>query len=136
MIEKEAFFTLETKLQIRLRYYIAAIATLQMFGFIVISQTMTPLSMIIGYGLNLLFLYFSLFIMRAPNFYFKIIQWLFGFSVVFGALDIYDVISGQQSFTPQSILAFLSIVLAIGILPTLRKYRASINESKKTAGTP
>ncbi len=136
MIEKEAFFALDTKLQVRLRYYIVAISTLQMFGFIVVSQTMSPLSMIIGFGLNLLFLYFSLFIIRAPNFYFKIIQWLFGFSVVFSALDIYDAISAQQTFTPQSILAFLSIALAIGILPTLTKYRTSVSEAKKAAITP
>ena len=136
MVEKQGFFNLDTKFQTRLRYYIAILAILQTLGFLIVSQTMSLVSMILGIGLNLLLLYFSFSITRAPRLYFQFILWSFWFVLIFSGLDIYNAISNQQLFTPISILAFLSIALIIGISPTLTKYRTSISEAKKVTIIP
>jgi hypothetical protein len=129
MREKQGFFNLESKLQDRLRYFMASISILQALAFIIPPQMTTIVFTVIGVGLNLFLLYFSFSIKRAPNLYFKLITWAFLIVLIFDGLEIYRVLSGQAAFSLKSVPSFLCVALVIAIAPTLMKFRNSIKNS-------
>jgi hypothetical protein len=132
MREKQGFFNLENKFQDRLRYFMVALAILQILAILLTAKLTNPISTIIGVGLNILILYFSFSTKSAPNLYFQLITWSFWIVVIFNGLEIYWVLSGQEIFSLKSFISFLCISLVIAIAPTLTKYRKVINDSKKT----
>lgn len=135
MREKEGFLNLDTKLQDRLRYFMIALAVIQLLALLIPGQAASPFFAILAVCINLFILYFSFSIQRAPNFYFQLITWLFWFTIVFDGLDLYMILSGQQAFSLLSISSILSLAVALAIASTLRLYRSSINNVKQTAIT-
>jgi hypothetical protein len=132
MREKQGFFNLETKLQDRLRYFMAALAVIQLLALLIPGQAAIPIFAILAVGINLFILYFTFSIQRAPNFYFKLITWLFWFTIIFDGLDLYGILSRQQAFSLLSISSILSLAMALAIASTISLYRTSINNLKKT----
>jgi hypothetical protein len=135
MHEKQGFLNLETKLQDRLRYFMIALAVIQLLGLLIPGQAAGPFFTILAVCINLFILYFSFSIQRAPNFYFQLITWFFWFTIIFDGLDLYRILSGQQAFSLLSISSILSLTAALAIASTFRLYRTSINNVKKTAIT-
>jgi hypothetical protein len=135
MHEKQGFLNLETKLQDRLRYFMITLAVIQLLDLLIPGQALIPVFAILAVCINLFFLYSSFSIQRAPNFYFKLITWLFWLTIIFDGLHLYWVLSGQQTFSLLSISSILSLAAALAIASTFRLYRTSINNVKRTALT-
>jgi hypothetical protein len=132
MREQQGFFSLETKLQDRLRYFMASLAIIQLLAFLIPPLPTSFIFLIIGMGINLFILYFSFSVKRAPNFYFRLITWFFWFTIIFDGYELYRVLSGQEIFTLKNIPSILALVVALAIASTISLYRTSINNLKKT----
>lgn len=89
-----------------------------------------PLPAAIGIGLNILVLYFSVSIKRAPNLYFQFIIASFWIVLIFDSWSLFQAVLNQQIISYESVSALLSIGLVIGFSPTLMMYRRSIKEAK------
>lgn len=125
-VERHVFFNLEIKFQNRLRYYMATLSILQILFF----DLSYPLPAAIGIGLNILVLYFSVSIKRAPNLYFQFIIASFWIVLIFDSWSLFQAVLNQQIISYESVSALLSIGLVIGFSPTLMIYRRSIKEAK------
>ena len=132
MAEKQEFFKLEPAAQNKLRSFMAILSITHGLQFLTTSYA-TILTPMVGIGVNLILLYFSIFITRAPKLYFQLITWSFWFVIIFdGGVSILLTLWNQEPFGIENVLSLLSVALAVVFAKSVMRYRHSVSEAKKS----
>jgi hypothetical protein len=136
MYEKQGFFKMEISDQNKLRSFMIIFSVVQIITSLFASRSQSIISLIIGLGANLVLLYFSFFITRAPNLYFHFFLGISFFVIIFCGREIYSAFSSQQPLTLRIILDLLSIGLVIVFVPLTMKHRRYSSDVKKGLANP
>ena len=127
-----AFFGVTQKNQRFLRLFMALLSISGCAGFLLIWSSLTYWT-IPSLALNLMWLYWTLAIKKAPSFYFVCIPIAFWFVLIFDGLEVVDVVRSPDSFGPTAIISILNLLLIAVFSRAIFSYRVELRKLKSHA---
>ena len=126
----EKFLELTSSDQTRLRIFMALMSVNNIFIFVV-SQFNIGIFSWIGILLNVIVLYWSLDIKRAPSFYYRLIMWSFWFVLIFNGLHFTKSILRYPHLEISAIGSLVNLVLIYFFAQSILRYRKTVIESEQ-----